>query len=111
MKTEEGKLKDQVKAFLYTRGLSTLAKEAPNAVGYYNMYVPSGYGEPRLDFDGCYKSYYFAIETKAKGKEPTPRQSLIIRRIIAAHGIYVWDDAWNTLEPLMVRMFDNLDAR
>jgi len=31
-----------------------------------------------LDVVGCYKGWFFAIEAKAKGKKPTPRQLLCI---------------------------------
>ena len=45
---------------------------------YFNMPVPAGYGTPTLDFIGCYMGLFFAIETKAPGKKPTPRQNAII---------------------------------
>lgn len=86
MKTPEGKLKDQVKAFLRGRGVASLSAPVENAVGYYHMYVPSGYGDPTLDFTGCYKGRFFAIETKAEGKKITARQALITRRIQESGG-------------------------
>ena len=45
---------------------------------YFDMPVPGGYGKPTLDFTGCHKGDYFAIEAKAPGKKPTPRQELTI---------------------------------
>lgn len=78
MKTPEGKLKDQVKAFLKEKG------------AYYIMYVPSGYGTPGLDFAGCYKGRFFAIETKAPGKVPTPRQNATMSTMQKAGGHVVW---------------------
>jgi penicillin-binding protein-related factor A (putative recombinase) len=38
------------------------------------MPVPSGYGESTLDYIGCYKARFFAIETKKPGGKLTPRQ-------------------------------------
>jgi hypothetical protein len=51
---------------------------------FYDMPVPAGYGRPTLDFIGCYGGHYFAVETKAKGKKPTPRQMDTIDRMRAA---------------------------
>ena len=62
MQTPEAKVKQRVKEILDEAG------------AYYDMPVPSGYGKPTLDFIGCYKGYYFAIETKAPGNMPTIRQ-------------------------------------
>ena len=45
------------------------------------MPVPSGFGESTLDYMGCYKGYYFAIETKAPSKRPTPRQQTVITQM------------------------------
>lgn len=78
MKTPEGKLKDQVKAFLKERG------------AYYHMPVQMGYGSPSLDFIGCHHGQFFAIETKAPGKEPTPRQRATIASMQAAGGAAWW---------------------
>jgi hypothetical protein len=90
MKTEEGKLKDKVKAFLKERG------------AYYHMPVPSGYGTQTLDFIGCYKGRFFAIETKAPGKEPTPRQYATLQSMLAAGGFACWMDGapgdWKYIE-------------
>lgn len=82
MKTPEGKLKDQVKAFLKERG------------AYYHMPVQTGYGVPTLDFVGCYQGQFFAIETKAKGREPTPRQRATIRAMCDAGGYACWCDSF-----------------
>lgn len=85
MKTPEGKLKDQVKAFLKERG------------AYYHMPVQTGYGVPTLDFIGCCMGRFFAIETKAPGKKPTARQNLTIREMQAAHAHVVWINTINEL--------------
>lgn len=53
---------------------------------YYNMPVPTGYGEPMLDFVGCFYGRFFMVETKAEGKKLTPRQEFIRQRVIDARG-------------------------
>lgn len=61
--TPEGKVK---------RKVSNLLKSTPGL--YYFMPVQGGYGAATLDYLGWYMGHAFAIETKAPGKEPTPRQ-------------------------------------
>lgn len=57
------------------------------------MPVPSGYGMQSLDYLLCVAGYFVAIETKAPGKNPTPRQEQTIAAIKAAGGIaFVVDD-------------------
>lgn len=48
---------------------------------FYTMPVPSGYGESMLDFVGHHEGLYFEIETKDKGKKPTPRQGFRVDNI------------------------------
>lgn len=71
--TPEGKVK---------RTVSSLLRATPDL--YYFMPVPSGYGESSLDYLGCYRGKFFAIETKAPGKKPTDRQNMMIARMKAA---------------------------
>jgi len=52
---------------------------------YYEMPVPSGYGKATLDFIGCFRGVFFAIETKAGGKKPTTRQETTIENMRKAH--------------------------
>jgi hypothetical protein len=61
--TPEGRVKQKVKEIL--DGYPGM---------FYDMPVPTGFGRPTLDFIGCYGGLYFAVETKALGKKPTPRQ-------------------------------------
>ena len=75
MKTEEGKIKDAVKAYLKKRG------------AWYFMPVPVGYGVSTLDFLGCWNGKFFAIETKAPGSKLTPRQELTIKQLEEAGAI------------------------
>lgn len=39
-----------------------------------------------MDYIGCYRGKYFAVETKAPGKKPTDRQNMIIDRMRKAGG-------------------------
>lgn len=66
--TPEGTVKAKVKAVLkrYAGGM------------WYDMPVPGGYGRSSLDFYGACFGHAFAIETKAPGKKPTPRQQACI---------------------------------
>ena len=90
MKTEEGRLKDQVKRYL--RQLNA----------YYHMPVPSGYGRQTVDFLCCIPQYhnggrigrFLAIETKAPGKKPTPRQEQCLREVQEAGGVAFYCDTY-----------------
>jgi hypothetical protein len=72
--TPEGKVKDRVKKRLKIAG------------AYQHWPVQTGYGSACLDCHGCYRGHYFAIETKAPGKHPTPRQLLSMEDIENAGG-------------------------
>lgn len=80
MSTPEGKVKDKVKKVLEMFEV------------YWHCPVQNGLGAPSLDFVCCYSGRYFAIETKADGKKPTPRQEITIGRIEKAGGkVFVID--------------------
>ena len=81
MPTPEGKVKNMVRRHLQPyKGL------------YEYWPVPSGYGASSLDCLVCYKGTFIAIETKAPGKKPTPRQEACIKQIRDAGGYaYVID--------------------
>ena len=72
--TPEGKVKEQVKKLL----------KAHKA--YYHMPVMNGMGAPTLDFICCHGGRFFAIETKAGNKQPTPRQEITMTEIAFAGG-------------------------
>lgn len=77
MTTPEGKTKEKVKKLLRRVGV------------YYHMPVMNGMGAPTLDFICCIRGYYLAIETKAEGKKPTPRQLVTMEEMKAA-GAFVF---------------------
>lgn len=98
MSTPESKLKAKVKAFLKKRG------------AYFFMPVPSGYGTPTLDFIGCYKGRFFAIETKAPGKEPTMRQEVTLAQMRTAGGFACWMDGEPSDWQELTHWFDQIDC-
>lgn len=69
--TPEGKVKEKVKKVLKAYG------------AYWHCPVQNGMGSPSLDFVGCINKLYFAIETKAGNKQPTPRQETTIKEMQA----------------------------
>lgn len=78
--TPEGKTKSKVSAILKKHG------------AYYEMPVPTGFGKSGLDYTGCHLGRFFAVETKAPGKKPTPRQELTMQAIRDAGGAVFWTD-------------------
>ena len=85
--TPEAKVKKQVSELLKKFGV------------YYEMPVPSGFGKSGLDYFGCFHGKHFAIETKAPGKKPTPRQELTITQIQRAGGkVFVIDGDCSELQ-------------
>lgn len=79
----ERKLKVEVMAMLDEVGAWTF------------MPVPTGMQRATLDFLGCYKGRFFAIETKRPGEVPTARQTAEIQRIRDAGGFAIWGDTSN----------------
>jgi len=66
---------------------------------WYNFPVPAGFGTPMLDVVGCFRGRFFAIELKAPGKKPTPRQKLCIAQMREAGGVvFVIDGDTTELE-------------
>lgn len=64
---------------------------------WYFMPVPYGYGKQALDFIGFFFGRGFAIEAKAPGKAPTPRQDNTIEYIRASRArVFVIDGTKNT---------------
>lgn len=77
MATPESKVKNAVK--------KVIGKYGGRIDSYWP--VPAGYGESHLDCILCANGFFVAIETKAPGKKPTPRQKYRIEKTIAARGI------------------------
>ena len=82
--TPEGRVKAKL-----NRRLEKLARL------YRFMPVQNGMGAPGLDYYICAGGWFIAIETKAPGKKPTPRQETTMQAIVDAHGLVfvVSDDA------------------
>ncbi len=110
MKTPEGQVKEVVERFLRERGCATLARPLHDAVGYYRMHVPNGYGTPALDFEGVYKGRFFAIETKALGNVPSAMQNLIMKAHANALGFSIWGDTAEGICARMGEFFDHIDT-
>jgi hypothetical protein len=63
---------------------------------YWYMPVPTGYGRSTLDYLGVVRGHGFAVEAKAPGKKPKPRQNMIIDEIRAAGGkVFVIDSPYS----------------
>tara|TARA_R110000868_G_scaffold238912_1_gene493419 strand:+ start:5266 stop:5568 length:303 start_codon:yes stop_codon:yes gene_type:complete len=75
--TPEGRVKEKVKKLLRSYGV------------YWHMPVQNGMGAPSLDFICCAKGWYLAIETKAPGGVPTPRQMATCKQITDAEGLAI----------------------
>lgn len=73
--TPEGKVKQKVSRLLKSTGDV-----------YYHMPVPGGFGGTTLDYIGCHRGRFFAIETKKPGGKPTDRQKTIIDQINTSGG-------------------------
>lgn len=77
MPTPEGRVKNEVRKII-DRFKSRIDSYWP---------VPSGYGPSHLDCILCVDGSYVAIETKAPGQKPTPRQSKRIEDVRRAGGV------------------------
>jgi hypothetical protein len=75
MSTPESKVKVKVRALLKKYG------------AYYHQPVMNGMGAPALDFHGCHRGRFYAIETKAGNKKMTPRQETTANNIRLAGGL------------------------
>jgi len=80
--------------------LSKTIKRFPDI--YKFMSVPSGFGPSTLDYILCVNAYFVAIETKAPGKHPTPRQLGMMADIRRAGGIVLLIDNKKDAEAIEV---------
>lgn len=82
--TPEGRVKRRISAYL--RHLKAYGV-------WYDMPVPGGWGKSTLDYYGCYRGRFFAIEAKRPGETPTDRQQAIIADLVqAGAAVFVIDD-------------------
>lgn len=87
--TPEGRVKAKIKDVLNER----------KPLLWYYMPVPNGYGIQTIDFIGCFRGDFFAIEAKAPGEEPTQRQEGTIADMRDAYGkVFVIDGDTGELE-------------
>jgi hypothetical protein len=91
--TPEAKIKELVK-----RGLKTLT------YCHGNWPVQNGMGTQMLDWHGCVGRQYVAIETKAPGKKPTPRQELTIENIRACGGLAFVVSSVDEIDKMMAQL-------
>ncbi len=85
--TPEGKIKKLVKDLILEFAEQVdVGDYSCNTIKAY-WPVPAGMGESDLDCIICYYGRYIAVETKAPGKKPTPRQEYCIARTQAAGGM------------------------
>lgn len=73
---------------------------------YRFMPVPSGYGKSSLDFIICCEGRFIAVEAKAPGKKPTPRQKGMIGAIKRAGGEVLVIDTEKGAQQLAVLLSD-----
>lgn len=74
------------------RTKASIKKVLSVAKAYYHCPVQNGMGKPSLDFIVCHNGRFAAIEAKAPGKHPTPRQEGTIHEINSAKGaVFVID--------------------
>ena len=85
MRTPEARVKDAVRKWLKTIG------------AYRFGPTQMGYGTQTLDDLCCIFGLFFAIEYKASGKKPTPRQLLTMTAIEHAGGIAIWGDSFESI--------------
>jgi len=100
--TPEGKVKNMVRKVL-DRYKGSLDQYWP---------VPAGFGPSHLDCIICYRGRFIAVETKAPGKKPTPRQTQRIASVERAGGIalVISDNSGiEQLEKLLVSL-EKIDA-
>ncbi len=114
-RTPEGKIKDAVRAILAEFEASPHDVDGFHVGHLYQHWpVPSGFGASTLDCLVGYCGMFIAIETKAPGKKPTPRQKLTCAEIKGAKcKVFVIDGAEGLLALrtfLLQLKFRNADA-
>ena len=111
--TPEGKVKDMIRKVLkeFDEERNVMYNNFDYHVGTLKQFwpVPSGYGASDIDCIVCYYGNYIAIEAKAPGKKPQPRQEETLAETIGAGGLtFVIDgpDGCNDLRASLQRIKD-----
>ena len=102
MTTPEGKVKDRVKRMLEKFRYDSDGKQVMDTF----WPVPNGMGASHLDCIICFYGRYIAIETKAPGKKPTPRQEQRITSVASAGGAVLVIDGDEGLAVLYTVLID-----
>lgn len=101
--TPEGKIKERVKRMLAKFKFDPTTNE-PVMDEWWP--VPNGLGASHLDCIVCFYGRYIAIETKAPGKKPTPRQETRIKSVASAGGCVLVIDGDEGLAVLYTVLVD-----
>ena len=98
MSTPEGKIKNEVKKIL----AEFMERDHRTMEAKLKQFWPvqNGMGSPSLDCLVCYRGLMIAIETKAPGKKPTPRQETTIAEYRASGAIVLVIDGEKGYEEL-----------
>lgn len=99
--TPEGKVKALVKR--------RMAEAFPAC--YRFMPVQNGMGAPSLDMLYCVEGLFVAIETKAPGGKPTPRQLLTMQEMIRAGALVYTVDGEERLQAAIANIILALEFR
>jgi hypothetical protein len=97
--TPEGKTKNRISKFLGQ------VKQIHGEVWWF-MPVQNGMGRATLDYVGWFRGRAFAIEAKAPGKKPTPRQTVTAAEMMDAGAkVFVVDGSDASFE-IMIAWFE-----
>lgn len=90
MKGPEAIIKDEIRAWLRAQG------------AYVFSPVQQGYGMQTLDLLVCWGGKFVAIEVKAPGKKPTPRQVNIMVEIENTKGLAFWVESLSDVKEVLL---------
>lgn len=68
---------------------------------YRFMPVQNGMGAAAVDYFLCIGGLFVAIETKAPGRVPTPRQNAVLAAVTEAGGVSYWVDSVQAVDEVM----------
>ncbi len=93
MATPEGRIK---------RKVSLALKQLPSC--YRFMPVQQGLGASTLDYLCCVSGQFVAVETKAPGRQLTPRQVIVAQEIRDAGGLVFVVDGEKSLHDMLMHL-------